>query len=76
MPNMPETPGMRPRLIFDTTVLSNFAAVGQVALLEKLYTGHACTALPVADEIRRGLAAGYTYLSQVEAVFAGLSESG
>ena len=76
MPIVPEIHSTRPRLIFDTTVLSNFAAVGQVALLEKLYSGQAFTALPVADEIRRGLDAGYAYLSAVEAAFAGLSQSG
>ena len=76
MPIMPELRDTRLRLIFDTTVLSNFAAVEQVSLLEQLYSGRACTALPVADEIRRGLDAGYAYLATVEAAFTGLSQSG
>ncbi len=73
---MPEAHITGPRLIFDTTVLSNFAVVGQVALLEKLYVGRACTALSVADEIGRGLSAGYAYLRTAEAAFAGLGQSG
>ena len=48
--------------IFDTTVLSNFALIGQVALLGKLYRGRAFTTLMVADEIRRGIEAGYQHL--------------
>jgi predicted nucleic acid-binding protein len=76
MLSMPETRSLAARLIFDTTVLSNFAVVSQVALLENLYAGRACTALAVADEIRRGLDAGYTYLRAAEATFAGLSPSG
>ena len=49
-------------MVLDTTVLSNFAMIGQVSLLEQLYRQHACTALMVADEIHRGLAAGYAQL--------------
>ena len=60
MPSMPETPSVEPRLIFDTTVLSNFAVVKEVTLLKKLYAGRACTTLAVADEIRHGVNAGYT----------------
>ena len=52
--------------IFDTTVLSNFAAIAQMALLEKLYRGLAWTTLMVSDEIRRGLDAGYQHLQAVE----------
>ena len=48
--------------IFDTTVLSNLALIGQVALLGKLYRGRAFTTLMVADEIRRGIEAGYQHL--------------
>lgn len=73
---MPEARVPGSRLIFDTTVLSNFAAVGQVALLEELYIDQACTTLSVADEIRRGLDAGYAYLRTVETAFAGLNQSG
>lgn len=48
--------------VFDTTVLSNFALVGQAVLLEKLYRGRAFTTLMVVDEIRRGIEAGYVHL--------------
>lgn len=64
------------RLVFDTTVLSNFAVVGQIALLKRLYTGQACTTLAVADEIRRGLSARYEHLRAVEEAFSGLSPTG
>ncbi len=42
---MPESLSGRPNLVLDTTVLSNFAMIGQVSLLEHLYRQHACTAL-------------------------------
>ena len=51
---MPEALSGRPHLVLDTTVLSNFAMIGQVSLLEQLYRQHACTALMVAEEIQRG----------------------
>ena len=62
MPGMPET-----RLLFviDTTVLSNFAAVSHVPMLERLYRGRACTTLMVTTEIQHGLKAGYEYLQDV-----------
>jgi len=61
-----------PDYIFDTTVLSNFASTGHVALLGTQCAGVAYTTVEVADELRRGVKAGYTYLKsvliQIEAV--------
>jgi len=57
-------------VVLDTTVLSNFALIEGLALLERLYGHRACTALAVVEEIRRGLAAGYSVLQHVERAFA------
>lgn len=54
-----------PDNIFDTTVLSNLAAVGRQDLLEKRYRNVALTTVEVSDELRRGLQAGYGYLENV-----------
>jgi predicted nucleic acid-binding protein len=54
-----------PDHIFDTTVLSNLAAVGPLDLLERRYRKTAVTTLEVSDELRRGLQAGYGYLENV-----------
>jgi predicted nucleic acid-binding protein len=54
-----------PDYIFDTTVLSNLAAVGRLELLEKRYGQVALTTVEVSDELRRGLQAGYGYLGDV-----------
>lgn len=54
-----------PDYIFDTTVLSNFAAVGQFSLLRQHYRGCAFTTWEVHDELRQGLKAGYAYLAPV-----------
>lgn len=51
-----------PDYIFDTTVLSNLAAVGRLELLQKRYSEVALTTVEVSDELRRGLQAGYGYL--------------
>ena len=51
-----------PEYIFDTTVLSNLAAVGRLDLLEKRYRKMAVTTVEVSDELRRGFQAGYGYL--------------
>jgi predicted nucleic acid-binding protein len=53
-----------PEYIFDTTVLSNFAAVGHLELLETRYREVAQTTIEVSDELRRGLQAGYAYLDK------------
>jgi len=54
-----------PDYVFDTTVLSNFAAAGRLDLLEKRYRGVAFTTIEVSDELRKGLKAGYAYLEPV-----------
>lgn len=51
-----------PDYIFDTTVLSNFAASEKPDLLAIRYARNAFTTTEVADELRRGVSAGYTYL--------------
>lgn len=69
MPETPEASEARALLVLDTTVLSNFAVVGQIPLLERLYGNQACTTLMVVEEIQRGLNAGYEHLqSAVEAL--------
>jgi predicted nucleic acid-binding protein len=54
-----------PDYIFDTTVLSNLAAIGRLDLLEKRYRETGLTTVEVSDELRRGLQAGYGYLEDV-----------
>jgi len=54
-----------PDFIFDTTVLSNFASTGYIDLLGRRYAGVAFTTVEVADELRRGVKAGYAYLKPV-----------
>jgi predicted nucleic acid-binding protein len=51
-----------PDYIFNTTALSNFAAVNRLDLLANRYRGRAFTTVEVGDELRRGLNAGYIYL--------------
>ena len=68
MPETPEAPEARSSIIFDNTVLSNFAAVDRVSLLEQLYRGRAYTTLMVVDEIQSGLHAGYQHLQSAEEV--------
>lgn len=67
---MSTTPEPASTVVFDTTVLSNFALIACLPLLQKLYEGWACTTLPVVEEVRRGLTAGYGILRQVEQAFA------
>jgi len=54
-----------PDYIFDTTLLSNFASVGNLHLLDKRYRGIAFTTAEVAAELRRGVKAGYSYVESV-----------
>jgi predicted nucleic acid-binding protein len=65
-----------PDYIFDTTVLSNLAAVGRLDLLEKRYRKMALTTLEVSDELRRGLQAGYEYLENVLRQIQAISPGG
>ncbi|NBD35823.1 MAG: hypothetical protein GVY30_07470 [Chloroflexi bacterium] len=61
-----------PEYIFDTTVLSNFAAVHRLDLLKGHYQGVIFTTLEVSNELRKGAHAGYAYLQsalrQIEAI--------
>lgn len=51
-----------PDFIFDNTVLSNFAAIGKVDLLAKLFMKNSFTTIEVMDEVKRGIERGYLYL--------------
>lgn len=73
---MPEISSARPQIIFDNIVLSNFALIEQLAILEKLYSRRACTSLSVVDEIRRGIVAGYAGLQSLEYILRPLSPTG
>ncbi len=65
-----------PDHIFDTTVLSNLAAVGRLDLLEKRYRTVGLTTVEVSDELRRGLQAGYGYLENVLQQIQSISPGG
>jgi predicted nucleic acid-binding protein len=65
-----------PDYIFDTTVLSNLAAVERVDLLERRYRQVAFTTIEVADELRRGFQGGYNYLEAVLLQIQALSPYG
>lgn len=65
-----------PEYIFDTTVLSNLAAVGRLDLLERRYREMALTTVEVSDELRKGLQAGYWYLENVLQQIQSISRSG
>jgi len=54
-----------PDYIFDTTVLSNFAAVKRSDLLAARYRNVAFTTIEVIDELRKGVKAGYDYLDPI-----------
>jgi predicted nucleic acid-binding protein len=51
--------------IFDTTAISNFAVLNSLDLLQENYKNIAFTTIEVADELRRGYNAGYSYLEYV-----------
>ncbi len=75
MPAMPDAKS-GVQIVFDTSVLSNFAVCGQVHLLEHLYKGGAYTTLMVVDEIERGIDAGYEYLGCIKAILAPVQTTG
>lgn len=75
-PSMPEPGAEGLKFVFDTTLLSNFAVVEQVALLETLYRDKACTTLMVVEELHQGLYAGYYQLQSVEQILAPLHSTG
>jgi predicted nucleic acid-binding protein len=58
-----------PDYIFDTTVLSNFAAVKRLDLLATRYQDVAFTTIEVIDELRKGVKAGYVYLDPILQAF-------
>lgn len=64
-----------PEYVFDTTVLSNFAAAHRLDLIEGRYRGVVFTTLEVSNELRRGIKAGYSYLKsalqQIETISPG-----
>jgi predicted nucleic acid-binding protein len=54
-----------PEYIFNTTALSNFAAINRSELLETRYKGRAFTTAEVSNELRQGINGGYVYLKSV-----------
>lgn len=65
-----------PDYIFNTTALSNFAAVNRVDLLAGQYRERAFTTLEVSDELRRGLKAGYDYLATAQQALQTMNPDG
>jgi predicted nucleic acid-binding protein len=53
-------------ILINTTILSNFAAVGRLDLLQALYKT-VLIAHPVYEEIQRGWEEGYNFLADLEA---------
>ena len=51
-----------PDYLFNTTALSNFAAIARFDLLKSLYLGKAFTTIEVSHELQRGIHAGYRHL--------------
>lgn len=51
-----------PDVIFDTTVISNFAKAGQLELLRTMYTANACCSGFVVAEVLRGFRQGHADL--------------
>jgi predicted nucleic acid-binding protein len=65
-----------PDYIFNTTALSNFAAIGRLDLLADRYRGQAFTTVEVGDELRRGFHVGYAYLEAAWQQLETVSPSG
>jgi predicted nucleic acid-binding protein len=65
-----------PEYIFDTTVLSNLAAVQYLELLAKRYRDAGSTTVEVSDELRKGLQAGYGYLQTALQQIDGIAPGG
>lgn len=63
------------RVIVDTTVISNFASIGQLDVLRQLY-GSLAMSTDVYDEIQAGLAEGYRFYEGIEQWVAPLAEGG
>ncbi|MCH8291922.1 hypothetical protein IH992_12580 [Candidatus Poribacteria bacterium] len=62
--------------IINNTALSNLAQVDLVSLLQKLYDKRIYTALLVADEIKRGIRDGYSFLNRAERCLTTESDGG
>jgi predicted nucleic acid-binding protein len=62
-------------VIVDTTVLSNFASIGQLDVLRQLY-GSLAISTDVYDEIQAGLAEGYRFYEGIEQWVEPLAEGG
>lgn len=60
---MPESP--KTGIVFDATVLSNFARIEQFHWLEQLYSKRGATTLMVVEEVQRGIEAGYSRLQVI-----------
>ena len=54
-----------PEHIFDTDVLSNFAAMSRSDLLARRYRGRAFTTIEVSNELEKGIKDGYAYLREI-----------
>jgi predicted nucleic acid-binding protein len=65
-----------PDYIFNTTALSNFAAVNRVDLPAGQYRERAFTTLEVSDELRRGLKAGYDHLAAAQQALQTMNPDG
>jgi predicted nucleic acid-binding protein len=63
------------RVIANTTVISNFASIGQLDLLRHLY-GSLAMSTDVYDEIQEGLEEGYRFYAGIEQWVKPLAESG
>ena len=72
MPTTPEHTASGATIIFDTTVLSNFARSGQFQWLERLYADRGSTTVMVIEEIYRGIEAGYSDRQSVAGQQGGL----
>lgn len=62
-------------IIIDTTVVSNFASIGQLDLLQQLY-GSLYLSTEVYDEIERGREEGYRFYEGIEAFIFPFAEEG
>jgi predicted nucleic acid-binding protein len=76
MAAMPDSSDHAFALIFDNTVLSNFASTERLFLLEQLYAGKPHTTLMVVEEVKRGIRDGYRYLHSLEEILKPLSPRG
>lgn len=61
--------------ISNTTVLSNFASIGQLAVLQDLY-GSLAISLEVYEEIQAGLEEGYRFYTALEDQIAPMTPTG